>query len=479
MTEASKGNIIDRSLAFFSPKEGLRRLSQRRSYEAAMMGRRNKSMRGTGQAGPNLEISNALTVLRDRSRHFVRNNGWAKRAITAITNNTIGEGIRPAPTGSRPQIKKAKSIWKAWAESTTCDWYGKNTIYGLQNLIMSEIAEAGDCIIIRRRVEMSDENVLPIKIQVLEGDQLDHTKDGVNDRGFARLGVQFDNDGRLIGYWVWPQHPTDMTGRLISLQSFFVSKDDCLHPFEILRIGQVRGVPMGVASFMKLSDFSDYEDAQLIRQKAAASFCAFVSKSEDPDSEKIEALEPGIIQYLRENEEITFANPPTADGYSEYSKKILQGIAASYGITYEMLTMDYSNVNFSSGRMAKIDVSGNFKKWQYNMIVPQFCAPLWIWFMDACIMSGLLLRRVECSATDWTAPRVQQLDPVKETNARISAISAGLTTWSETIREDGRDPEEFLEEYKNDMANLKAAGVNFSSVMMSPDQNNNQNEKGV
>jgi len=69
---------------------------------------------------------------------------------------------------------------------------------------------------------------------------------------------------------------------------------------------------------------------------------------------------------------------------------------------------------------------------------------------------------------DWTAPRIAPLDYVKETNARIAAISAGLTTWSEVVREDGRDPVEFLEEYKNDIEELKKAGVNFTSVQMAP-----------
>ena len=172
---------------------------------------------------------------------------------------------------------------------------------------------------------------------------------------------------------------------------------------------------------------------------------------------KVETLEPGIIEYLNEGETITFSNPPKADGYDEYSKKILQGVAAAYGITYEMLTMDYSNVNFTSGRMAKIDISNRFRKLQYNMFVPQVCVPVWEWFTDAAIMAGLTRLRIECNAMDWTAPRVQQLDPVKETNARVLQLQAGLTTWSEVVREDGRDPEEFLQEYSDDVEKLKTS----------------------
>lgn len=479
-------NLIDKAISFVSPKAGLRRAIQRenvRSYEAASHGRRTRMFDQATSSGPNLEISGALSTLRNRSRKMVRDNGWAKRAIQSITRNVVGEGIRPAPVGTRNQIKKAKTLWKNWAESTVCDWYGKSTFYGLQALVMNGIAEGGDVLILRRRVTPTPENPIPIKIQVLEGDQLDHFKDfgSYDGKSYCRLGVQYSKEGVLEGYWVYDSHPSDGNNFAQSLTSSFVSKEDCLHVYELLRIGQIRGIPMGVSAFIKLGDFSDYEDAQLLRQKIAACFVAFVSGDEDKaaDVDPLERLEPGIIEYLKSGETVTFGNPPPAEGYSEYTKKILQGIAAAYGITYEMLTMDYSNVNFSSGRMAKIDISGNFRNLQYNMLVPQLCVPIWDWFMQAAIMAGLTSSKIVCSATDWTAPRVQQLDPTKETAARVLQIQSGLTTISECLREDGRDPEEFFEEYAQDMERLKKLGITLSSIILpveEPEETNNNTD---
>ena len=136
-------------------------------------------------------------------------------------------------------------------------------------------------------------------------------------------------------------------------------------------------------------------------------------------------------------------------------------MAAGYGITYEMLTMEYSRVNFTSGRMAKIDVTANFKSWQYFMIVPQICAPVWNWFISACMIKGELSSYI---SADWTAPRVQQLDPQRETAAQVDRIKAGLATISETIREMGREPEEFFKEYKQDIDRLAKLGITIDSV---------------
>lgn len=463
-------NILDNIIGYINPKAGIRRVAARRSYEAASHGRRAGSFKGARSTGANLEIGTALVTLRNRSRHFVRNNGWAKRAIDAIVDNTVGEGIRPAPIGTRNQVKKIKKLWSTWAETTMCDYDGKSTIYGLQNLIMREIAEAGDCLIVRRRTK----DDIPIKLQVLEGDQLDQMKDTPNEMGYARLGVQFDNEGKRLGYWIFKKHPNDLTGNYITLESEFISVDDIIHPFEIMRAGQVRGIPMGVASFMKMADFSDYEDAQLMRQKIAASFCAFVSGTDAPNTDDLEMLAPGIIEYLKDGEQITFANPPKADGYAEYSAKILQGIAASYGVTYEMLTMDYSNVNFTSGRMAKIDVSKRFRSWQYNLMVPQVCVPVWQWFMNSLIMVGKSATFLDCNAMDWTAPRVQQLDPVKETNARVLQVQSGFTTLSEIAREDGRDADELFEEIKQEREKLKEMGIIIDKV--TPIEENGQKD---
>ena len=70
---------------------------KKRAYEAADKGRRGKAFRMAKSTSVNSEVSAALVTLRDRSRNMVRNNGWARRAVEAITKHTIGEGIQPAP----------------------------------------------------------------------------------------------------------------------------------------------------------------------------------------------------------------------------------------------------------------------------------------------------------------------------------------------------------------------------------------------
>ena len=311
-------NIVDKAIAYFNPEAGVKRIYQRsyfdkmskRSFEAGGFGRRTKSMKGARTSGPNTDIGVSMVTLRNRSRHFVQNNGWAKRAVGVIKRKTVGQGIRPAPSiGTKNQLAKAKKLWADWAGSTDCDFTGQMTFYGMQQLIMGEIAEAGDCIIVRRRVADSK---LPIQLQVLEGDYIDHQRNGVNENGYARLGVQFDKTGRKTGYWIYTQHPSEEAISWTGFTSEFIPKEDVILAYEVLRAGQVRGIPHGVSCFIKMSDFSDYEDAQLMRQKIAAAFAGFITGHQQGENAEdlTERIEPGIIQYLDENETITFSNPP-------------------------------------------------------------------------------------------------------------------------------------------------------------------------
>ena len=83
---------------------------KKRAYEAADKGRRGKAFRMAKSTSVNSEVSAALVTLRDRSRNMVRNNGWARRAVEAITKHTIGEGIQPAPDADLDTCQRVKRL---------------------------------------------------------------------------------------------------------------------------------------------------------------------------------------------------------------------------------------------------------------------------------------------------------------------------------------------------------------------------------
>lgn len=455
-------NWIDTVVGYINPKAGLMRAKNRvaleamRKYDAASTGRRTSGWYATGSSA-NAETAESLNKLRDRARELVRNNPYAKNAIDVIVTNTIGTGIVPRP---RKNAEILLENWHRWASTKKCDYENQHTFYGLQALAMRTIAESGE-VIIRKR--MVNDKTNPLRLQILEPDFIDSTKNFPENSGggYTIQGIEFDKSGKRVAYWLWSRHPGDSTTS--SLKSERVEADGILHVYSVDRPGQVRGVPFGASAMLRLRDFDDYEDAQLMRQKIAACFSVFVQDASadaiggsNSSDELPERVEPGIIEKLPAGKTVTFASPPAAEGYGEYTRKVLQAIAIGYGVTYEALTSDLSNVNFSSGRMGWLEFHRRIVHWQNNIIIPRICDEVWLWFITASRITG---GATEDVLVDWTPPRREMIDPEKETNAIILAIRSGLTSWQEAVREQGYDPDTILNQIESDNKNFDEKGI--------------------
>ena len=464
---------FDRMLLKVAPGWALARARSRaaaavlaRNYEAASTGRRTQNWaRKTTDA--NTAAGTALATLRAHSRDLVRNNAWARNALRVVVRNTVGWGISPKPVGAGRNAK-LRDAWDRWSNTTECDAAGRSTFAGLEKLVMRTVAESGEALVRRRWRRPEDGLSLPLQLQVLEPDYLDTAKHGVRgvQGGLIVRGIEFDAIGRRVAYWLFDSHPgSDLGAGPVSRR---VDAREIVHVYDLERAGQDRGVPWLAAAIVNLKDFDEFEDAQLMRQKIAACFAAFVTDIDgggggtlgEPDATDplVETLEPGMIQRLPLGKDIKFAAPPatTDDGFSV---RTLRRIAAAVGVTYEDLTGDYSQVNFSSARMSRIAHWGNVYDWQWHVLIPQFCDPVWGWAMEAAALGGLVSASKPAPLAEWTAQPMAMTEPDREARANVTMIRSGQKTLSQVIREQGGDPVAHLAEYAADMAKLDAAGI--------------------
>lgn len=448
-----------------------------RKFEGASRGRRTGGW-FTSSASANTENAPALVTLRNRSRDLVRNNSYAKRAVQGIANNVIGTGIvaqiKPKLQSKKnalsTPVQELMAVWRDWADTTDCDFDGLHTLYGIQRLAMRTIAESGEVLILQKRRKVK-KGEIPIQLQVLEPDFIDTLKtERTTDGGKIIQGIEFDKDGRRVAYWLFPEHPGEVNAATSnSAMSVRHDADSICHLFEVLRPGQVRGIPFGTTVIIKLKDFDEFEDAQLTRQKVSACFTAFIEDMELPaEIKEIEdsvqagdKLQPGAIEILPNGKRITFPNPPQVTGYKEFSDVSLHGVASGFGAPYELVTGDYSQVNFSSAKMGWSEFQRNIDDWQWNLVIPRFCQIVWKWFQTAAIVAGYTVAST-CYAT-WTTPRRTMIDPTREIPATVEAIRAGLMTLSEAIRENGYDPDEHFAELAADAKRIDELGLILDS----------------
>lgn len=474
-------NWLDSAISFLSPAAGAKRAKARlveqtykdvsgRRFEGATKGGRTGGW-VTSSSSSNTANGPALVLLRDRSRDLVRNNPYAARAVQAIPANVVGTGIVAKPIArSEKNANDLAWAWKRWALTTECDADGLLDFYGIQSLAMRAIVESGEVLIRRRQRFVADGLTVPLQIQVLEPDFIDTTKSQVlKDGSYIIQGIEFNRMGRRVAYWLYSEHPGDtgLASKYISFESKRIPAEDILHLFRVDRAGQIRGIAWGAPVIIRLRDFDEYEDAQLVRQKIAACFAGFIQDIKEPDDfDKTKAtvgekIEPGLLEFLPPGKQITFPNPPQVTGYGEFARITLQAVAAGYGVTYELLTNDLSRVNFSSGRMGWIEFNRNIEQWRWQMLIPRLCNPVFRWFLEAAALAGY--KGTDEAMAEWTPPAREMIDPGSEISATVTAIRAGLKTLSGAIREQGYDPEEFIQEMIEDNAKIDKGGLILDS----------------
>ncbi len=474
-------NLLDKAISVVSPRAALRRVrsrvalelttgylqrhAQRFRYEGASAGRRANGWYAAS-TDANVELMGSLIWLRNRSRDLVRNNPYAARAIEELAGNVVGTGIVPkAKTGNAAIDKVIDAEWPFFAEA--CDTPQRLDFYGMQTLTLRTMAESGEALV-RFRPQSADFGLrIPLQLQMLEADFLDQSRTMGLVNGHVMEGVQFDEEGRRVAYWLFSYHPGGVLilnprGGIVSQP---VPADQIMHVYRVLRPGQVRGVPWLAPVMMSLRDLEDYCDAERVRKKIESCVTAFVTQPEGIDGDPlgltdtdpasglpVENFQPGMVEYLKPGQDVKFNNPPAAGGYREYKMTELQGIMAGIGLPYELGTGDMSQVNYSSWRGGMLGFRNTVEAYRWLTLIPLFCMPVWRRFIDVLILQGKIPQSVATNGSinlrtvQWTAPRFESVDPVKDAEAVLKDVRMGRKTWFEAVLENGFDPTTQLEQ---------------------------------
>jgi lambda family phage portal protein len=475
-------SVLDRLVGFVSPRAGAARLEAKlrmsaaarglaRSYDGAKTGRRSDGWTTTGSSA-NTALGPAAQRLRDRSRDLVRNSSWARRALQVMTANVIGDGIQgTSATGDRALDGEVSALWAAWCVKADAD--GLLDFEGLQALAFRAMLEGGDAFVRFRPRRMEDNLPVALQIQCLEADYLDRSRDS----GEWQQGVQFDALGRRIAYRMWRQHPGD--ARPGALAAVDVPASEIVHLFVVDRPGQVIGAPWFAPVIARLRDLDDLQDAVLYREKINSAITGAIESPEDAGAPRIgevsgggagrpqiDTVEPGTITRLGPGEKYTPAPPPaTETNYAEFVRHVLLEVASGLGLTYDQLTGDLSEANYSSLRAGKMEQRRVVSQLQWQLAIPRLCQPVWDRFIAAALMEGKLKPREGGYPVRWIPPAHEYVDPSGDLEADLLAVASGRKTWSQLVQEAGFDPGRQAADLAADKALLSSAGVDLGAAL--------------
>lgn len=295
-------------------------------------------------------------AIRNRARYLAAYSAVATRATQAFVDNVVGTGITLLPKIADAALKsRLLGLWNAWTEVADAD--GLLSLYALQALAARLLFVDGECFV---RLPVGEDG--SIRVQLLPAEFIDTTVTREN----VIAGIEFDDAGRRIAYFVYEWHP----GNLVRLpRSQRIPASEMIQVFRSLLPGQVRGVSALLPIMQKLNDLDQFDRATLVKQKTGALLTGFITTPGDnplgatkaEDGTWTASLEPGTIQRLSPGESLEFSDPPETTGYSDFAKTQLRLIASGLGLPYNMLSGDLSDTSYSSARVGFF-VNANFRQ---------------------------------------------------------------------------------------------------------------------
>lgn len=448
-----------------------------------------------------------LSLVRKRCRESHVNSPVTASLVAEIESGVVGSGVQVQFKHSvKKHQRMANKLWDEWTKGKNFSSDGELSFKQMQGLLVQELAVVGETFVKKNMEEVGSSDLasmVPISYQLMPPDQLYdqvdfgrklvETPKEYDDLKFIK-GIGYNKKGRKKAYIFYEDdYEGDSTFSytyLAKAEKKVLSADEVHHVYNRKEIRYRRGWPLvgtaiAYAHLLKLLD-----EAQLSKQVVAAMFAAFVhdnsaefSMEQIKDAEEGDEgasfdydaeIQSGTMYELPTGKEITFADAPEARDYKDFDMAILRKIASTVGVSYEALASNHSDANYSAARQSSLNASRRLYKFRENVLIDQFVEPVISDFKS--YLNAMAILPTDGLTYEIYRPGKIIIDPAKEVVPKIKEIRAGLKSWSEAVRESGRNPEELLEQIAEDQKALDKLGLTLDTDSREPQQEQENND---
>lgn len=386
------------------------------------------------------------------------------------------------------------------AESEACylDAAGMNTFTGKIRLGVAGFVMTGEVLEVSEW-DRSSGRPLRTCFQSVDPSRL-RNPDWQSDTKDLRRGVKVNFRGRPIGYHISRNHPNSFwPGSYDMLDSAYVpryfpwGRPQVIHIIEQLFPDQHRGMADMVAALKRMRMTKHLQEVTLQNAVINATYCAAI-ESEMPTAEMIvamggdasspEALNSAIGAYLgglqkylagAENIALDGAMIPhlypgtslnmktlgtTGNLGTDFEASLLRHTAAALGMDYAEFSRDYSKMSYATAKLST-ENTRRFMKSRKKSVADRLANNIYGNVLEEFIAQGevplprgftrddfyLPLMRDAFTRCSWLGTGTGQIDELKETQAAILRIKAGLSTYEIEIgRLSGEDWREVFEQ---------------------------------
>lgn len=451
-------------------------------------------------------------TLVSRIHDLARNDGWASAGLSRQVDSAIGSGWRLSakpnarrlgisPEAAAELATDIESAFDEWANDPRfyCDLQRRQHMGGLIALGYRHRLADGEAFAV---LHWEPERPYATTVEVMHPDRC-VTPFGRREGAGVRSGVELGKHGDPAGYHFLVAHPGEnsMTAMLARRKTTFIPRETdfgrpiVVHAFEPTEAGQVRGVPLMAPIIKKLRMLGRYDEAELQASVLNAVLAAFVTTPYDPELvgnsiAGLQELTPyqrmrtevygeapvnvdGVrINFLAPGDKMDFLNPRHPNSvFEQFERTSLRNIASAMGLSYEQLSMDWSQVNYSSARAALLEVWRGLTA-RREVFARTFMLPIYTAWLQEAVDIGEVKVPAGCkpfeeavaawTKSKWIGPARGWVDPAKEAEAAIARIDAGLSNYEQECADQGIDYQENLQQIARERAEMQKLGISFA-----------------
>jgi lambda family phage portal protein len=401
-------------------------------------------------------------TLRKRARYEYLNNTYCKSMVRVIADDVIG-------TTPHLQLEGGQKETNSRIEKAFANWLiVANIPEKLRQMKRSQIVDGESFAIIATNPRIRTD--VKTDLLLIEADRVTEPT-GTSIYNTNADGITYDSFGNPVSFKVLKTHPGDYMFN--STEYMTVGSDYMLHLFDADRAEQQRGIPSITPALPLFAQLRRYTLAVLAAAETAADFSVFLKTQGMPDEEgydAIEALEQmeiikRMMTTLPQGWDISQlkAEQPTTT-YSDFKKEILNEIARTLNLPFNVAIGNSAGYNYASGRLDHQTYFKNVRIAQYKLGIEILDRLFEAWYTEAVLLPEYQYMRAADLNHTWIFDGWEHVDPAKEANAQKTRLNSLTTTLAEEYAKKGKDWETQLEQIANERKKIQQLGITVEDV---------------